>query len=80
MTHTSYARSALLLPMCRLRAGNDLSRPNHLHQRAVRALMRPEDASKCLARSPNLMFIQICGGCRAGSPPTIDLGTSINSP
>jgi hypothetical protein len=80
MSHTSCARSALLFPMCRLRAGSDLSRPNHIHKGAVRPFTRPKGVLKCPARSPDLPFVQTCKWCRAGVQPAINIGADINSP
>jgi hypothetical protein len=80
MSNTSCARSALLVPMCWLRAGGNLSRPNHIHTRAVHPFTRAEGILKCPGRSPDLPFVQICKWCRAGIRPAIHLDPDINSP
>ncbi len=47
MSQTSCRRCGLPVPMRWLRAGGDLSRPDHIHQSAERPLMRSERAPKC---------------------------------
>jgi hypothetical protein len=48
----SVSLAAFPLQMRRLHAGGDLSRPNHIHQCADRALMRSKHPPKCLLALP----------------------------
>jgi hypothetical protein len=54
MSQTSCRRGGFPVPMRWLRAGRDLSRPNHIPQSAGRPLMRSERPPKCLLKSPDL--------------------------
>jgi hypothetical protein len=72
MSQTSCRRCGLPVPMRWLRAGGDLSRPDHIHQSAERPLMRSERAPKC----PTALTSRACrhrGGlvlaCRPSSRP-----------
>jgi len=79
MSQTSCRRCGFPVPMRWLRAGGDLSRPNHIPQSADRPLMRSERAPKCLLHSPDLACADI-EVRRAGVPPIIEIGANIKSP
>ncbi len=78
MSQTSCRRCSFPVPMRWLRAGGDLSRPNHIHQSAVRPLMRSERAPKCLLHSPDLACAQTSRWRRTGVPPIIEIGAKLN--
>jgi hypothetical protein len=80
MSQTSCRRCGFPVPMRWLRAGGDLSRPNHIPQSADRPLMRSERAPKCLLHSPHLACVKTSRWRRAGVPPIIQIGANIKSP
>jgi hypothetical protein len=59
MSQSPCRRCGFPVPMRWIRAGGDLSRPNHTHQSADRPLMRSERAPKCLLHSPDLACADI---------------------
>ena len=84
MSQISRERRGFPIPMRWLRAGGDLSQPNHIHQCTDRTLMRSEPTKmnqpKCRLHSPDLADVQICSWRRSGVPPTIDIRAGIKSP
>jgi hypothetical protein len=59
MSQSPCRRCGFPVPMRWIRAGGDLSRPNHTHQSADRPLMLSERAPKCLLHSPDLACADI---------------------
>ena len=80
MSQTSCRRCGPPVPMRWLRAGGDLSRPDHIHQSAERPLMRSERAPKCPYCTLPTSRVQTSRWPRAGVPPIIETGANIKSP
>jgi hypothetical protein len=68
------------VPMPWLRAGGDLSRPNHCARRTVRSLIRSERLPRCLLYASNLACVQIPRPRPVGVTSTTEFGAAIKSP
>ena len=80
MSQTSRKRGGFPIPIRWLRAGGDLSRPNSIHHRRDRALMRSEPPPKCLLHPADLRYPQTPSSNPVSVTSIIELGASINSP
>jgi hypothetical protein len=80
MSQNSCRRRGFPVPIRWLHAGGNLSRPNHIHQSADRALIRSEPTPKCLLHAPDLACVQTSRWRRAGVPPIVEIGANIKSP
>ena len=68
------------VPMPWLRAGGDLSRPNHCARRTVRSLIRSERLPRCLLYASNLACVQIPRPRPVSVTSTTEFGAAIKSP
>ena len=76
MTEAYCERRDFPVPMRRLHACSDLSRPDHGDQCAERPLMRSERLPRCPLQAPHLA----CPHTSRSLPGTIKVGADIKSP